>query len=217
MPDNADHKKAKLIDRIVAQANARLHGEPGGVVERFLARYYENVPPFDLLEEGEESLFGAAVAHWKLAARRKRGEPRVRVYTPNLEEHGWRSEHTIIEVVTDDMPFLVDSVTADLNSKELDLILSVHPVYRVIRDGDGNLLDVDRPDGGGDGDGAANESFMHFKIAEQATSRLDTIRDGILAILTQVHFAVQDWSAMRARSRPTRPPARSSSTSRRSG
>ena len=35
----------------------------------------------------------------------------MHVYTPNVEEHGWESRHTVVETVVDDMPFLVDSVS----------------------------------------------------------------------------------------------------------
>jgi len=196
MPNVGDQKKTKLIEKIVAQAHSRLQEEPGGPVERFLLRYYENVPQFDLLEESEESLFGAAVAHWKLAAKRKPSESRVRVYNPNLEEHGWTSEHTIAEIVTDDMPFLVDSITAELNRQELDLLLSVHPVFNVSRDGRGGLKDVGKPESG---EGASNESFMHFKISEQSADRLDDIRAGIESVLIQVRYAVEDWRDMRDR------------------
>ena len=43
------------------------------------------------------------------------GQAKVRVYNPQIEQHGWQSTHTVVEVVTDDMPFLVDSVSMALN------------------------------------------------------------------------------------------------------
>ena len=43
------------------------------------------------------------------------GMPKVRVYNPEFEQHGWRTGHTVVEVVTDDMPFLVDSTTMELS------------------------------------------------------------------------------------------------------
>ena len=74
------------------------------------ASIYANVAPDDLTDRSDVDVYGAAVAHWNLAQVRRRGELKVHVYTPTLEEHGWESEHTVVETVVDDMPFLVDSI-----------------------------------------------------------------------------------------------------------
>ena len=52
----------------------------------------------------------------------------MRVFNPTIEEHGWQSTHTIVEIVNDDMPFLVDSVTMEVNRHGLTLHLIVHPI-----------------------------------------------------------------------------------------
>jgi glutamate dehydrogenase len=72
--------------------------------------YYAHAAPDDLSDRSAVDLYGAAVAHWNLARIRRAGELKVHVYTPNVEEHGWESRHTVVETVVDDMPFLVDSV-----------------------------------------------------------------------------------------------------------
>ena len=52
------------------------------------------------------------MSQYRLAARRPQGTAAVQVTTPTVDEHGWSAAgHTVVEVVTDDMPFLVDSVT----------------------------------------------------------------------------------------------------------
>ena len=58
----------------------------------------------------------------------------MRVYTPNFEEDGWQSPHTAIAVVTDDMPFLVDSLSMELNRQGLRVHLLLHPVITVRRE-----------------------------------------------------------------------------------
>ena len=60
--------------------------------------------------------------------------PRVRAFNPTLEEHGWQSTHTIVEIVNDDMPFLVDSVAMEANRHGLTLHLIIHPILPVERD-----------------------------------------------------------------------------------
>ncbi len=54
----------------------------------------------------------------------------MRVFNPRLDENGWESAHTVVEIVGDDMPFLVDSVTMEINRQGLTLHLIIHPVMR---------------------------------------------------------------------------------------
>src|SRR4030095_10611592 len=97
---------------------------------------------------------------WPVARRRQPGEVKVRVYSPRFEEHGWRSKHSIVEIVTDDMPFLVDSVAMELNRNGLVIHLPIHPVIAVRRDEAGGLVDVLPPDA----EGGIRESYLHFEV-----------------------------------------------------
>src|SRR5215211_6365157 len=106
-----DDTKAELLEAAVARVHERIDGGQAAPVERFLRAYYEHVAPEDLLDRSDLDLYGAALAHWKLARGRRPGELKIHVYTPNVEEHGWESSHTVVETVIDDMPFLVDSVS----------------------------------------------------------------------------------------------------------
>ena len=73
------------------------------------------------------------------------GTPKVRVYNPRFEEHGWQSTHTAVEIVTDDMPFLIDSVSMELNRRGCGVHLIIHPVLSVRRDADGQLVEILTP------------------------------------------------------------------------
>jgi glutamate dehydrogenase len=74
------------------------------------------------------------------------GTPKLRVYNPRTEEHGWSSPHTVIEIVNDDMPFLVDSVTMEVNRQGYTLHLINHPIFATQRDNEGQLQSL-RPPG----------------------------------------------------------------------
>ena len=71
--------------------------------------YYANVDPEDIATRDPASLAAAALSHLQFA-RQRRGRALVRVFNPTLREHGYSSPHTVIEMVNDDMPFLVDSI-----------------------------------------------------------------------------------------------------------
>jgi len=110
MLDATEKDKSQLIARVVRAAKSRLSATNAKTVGKFIRSYYENVPPSDLADTTPESLFGAALAHWKQASVRKSGKALLRVYNPSMKADGWDCDHTVIEIVNDDMPFLVDSI-----------------------------------------------------------------------------------------------------------
>ena len=100
------------IDRVAERVREHLGEERAPVVERFVRQLYARVPPDDLAGQSTDNLYGAALALWGFARERTPGSARIRVYNPRVDGHGWSSPHTVVEIVNDDMPFLVDSVTA---------------------------------------------------------------------------------------------------------
>src|SRR5581483_7312892 len=103
-----------LLDRAAAYVRARRSGPHAASAERFVRAYWDRVPAEDLVGRDPVDLAGAALAHLHLAERRLPGTATVRVYTPSFDDHGWASTHSVVEVVVDDMPFLLDSVSMEL-------------------------------------------------------------------------------------------------------
>ena len=97
--------------------------------------YYAEVDPEELAARTAKDLAGAAAAHLEFGAEFSGGSAKVRVYNPTPAQHGWHSTHTVIEIVNDDMPFLVDSVTMEVNRQGLTLHLVIHPVLRSLPTG----------------------------------------------------------------------------------
>ena len=193
-----DEAKARLIEKVVEHARSKLPAEQAERIESLMRLLYGAVAAEDLLERSVPDLYGAAVALWSFGARRTPGESKVRVYTPRLEEHGWQSTHTVVEIVHDDMPFLVDSVSMELTRLGSGVHLIIHPVLRVRRDGDGALLEV-LPHDAPVSDGSL-ESFIHVEVGRETDpAELERIRDGLEGVLGDVRAAVEDWRAMRGR------------------
>jgi glutamate dehydrogenase len=191
-----DRARDEVIDKVVAHAREQLRADDKGV-EAFLRQYFAWVAPDDLLERSVIDLCGAALAHYELARHRVPGEAIVRVYTPSFEQDGWQSPHTAVAVVTDDMPFLVDSVTMELNRRGMRVHLSLHPVITVRRTDEGRLVDVLPPDSlGPEG---LREAYIHIEVDRQAETTHDGLRNDLLRVLDDVRRAVTDWAAMRGR------------------
>lgn len=197
MPRADDPFRSKLLQQVEDCARWRLGEDAVGSIIPFLQAYWARVPLDDIEGRPPDTLFGAAFAHWRLAEHRSATTPMVRVYNPQLEAHGWRSEYTVVEVVTDDMPFLVDSLTAELNRRELAVHLVVHPILRVRRDASGRLLGMAPADD--PSEDVWRESFMHVEVTHRPASALLEMEDGIRNVLDDVRAAYSDWFAMRAR------------------
>ena len=128
------------------------------------------------------------------------GTAKVRVFTPSTEQDGWSaSGHTVVEVVVNDMPFLVDSVTAEITRHGHDIYLVVHPQVVVRRDVVGDLhevCDATLPqEMAGE---AAFESWMHIEIDRQPGKLTsEELTADLQRVLRDVREAVEDWPKMR--------------------
>src|ERR671914_905013 len=141
--------ESALIEPVCARVRERLGEDEAPQAEEFVRQYSRRVPPEDLAELDPLDLYGAALAHLSFARHRDPGAASVRVYNPDFEQHGWQSPHTVVELVTDDMPFLVDSTTMGLSGQDAGIHLLIHPVIRVRRNAHGELpavLTADAPD-----------------------------------------------------------------------
>ncbi|HEX3688529.1 MAG TPA: NAD-glutamate dehydrogenase [Solirubrobacteraceae bacterium] len=187
-----------LIESLGQTVGRQLAEESPESYREFVRQYYHWVPAKDLADRDQADLCGAVIAHWRTARQRARGEAKVNVYNPERERDGWTSPYTVVEVVSDDMPFIVDSVTMELSRQGANIELIVHPVMRVIRDGGGELTQVLEP--GGVAFGFFTESVIHAEVAyESDPERLSVLRAGVELVLEEVRAAVEDWAEMRAK------------------
>ncbi|MFZ0977479.1 MAG: NAD-glutamate dehydrogenase domain-containing protein, partial [Solirubrobacteraceae bacterium] len=191
--------ESELIDTVCERVRERLPADQVAPCESFVRQYYQWVPAEDLADRNPLDLYGAAVAHYNLAQQRAAGESKVRVYNPDFEQHGWQSPHTLIEIVTEDMPFIVDSVTMQLGRLGYGIDLVIHPVMTVRRDAEGHLTEVLEHDAPAPED-VIRESVVHVEVGrEHDRALLDQLRTTIERVLADVRAAVEDWQQMRSR------------------
>ena len=197
MVSTIDAERLALVERVAGLAAAYVSaGEPPGLPD-FIRRYFADAAVDDLTARRVEDLAGMARSHWRLAAVRAPQTPVVRIANPSASLDGWQSAHTVLEVVTDDMPFLVDSLTMELDRHGLGLQLAVHPILRVRRDEAGHLVGLAADsDAGPD---VVVESFLHIEVDRCADLlQLESIRDDITRVLSDVRNATGDWVKMLA-------------------
>ncbi|MEV7525511.1 NAD-glutamate dehydrogenase [Streptomyces sp. NPDC091371] len=216
MQTKLDEAKAELLARAARVAENSPAGgllptgsEQGERPDRdtvlsYLQRYYLHTAPEDLSDRDPVDVFGAALSHYRIAENRPQGTANVRVQTPTVEENGWTSSHSVVEVVTDDMPFLVDSVTNELSRQGRGIHVVIHPQVVVRRDVTGKLIEILGPDCDAHGPRTARphdslvESWIHVEI-DRETDRADLkqITVDLLRVLSDVRESVEDWEKMR--------------------
>jgi glutamate dehydrogenase len=217
MQTKLDEAKAELLERAARVAeNSPAGGHlPTGTTDddtsrtpdtpdsetvlAFLQRYYLHTAPEDLADRDPVDIYGAALSHFRLGETRPQGTANVRVHTPTVEENGWTCTHSVVEVVTDDMPFLVDSVTNELTRQGRGIHVVIHPQVVVRRDLTGKLIEILTVPSAGDlPHDAHTESWIHVEI-DRETDRgdLKQITADLLRVLSDVREAVEDWEKMR--------------------
>ena len=186
----SEHENAARA--VIEQAGAALGMRRSDIPPAFVAQLYARAVADDVLCYAAADLAELAARAFDFVKDRPPGAPKIRCETVALKESGERKSVSVIEIVNDDMPFLVDSVMGEIADRRLDVRLVAHPVFGVRRDG-GKLVAL----GAADAAASARESFIHIHLEpiEDEAARADIVR-ALEGVLGEVRLAVQDWRAM---------------------
>ena len=189
-PEGSDRESGVAL---IAAAAKLLAKRKSGVPNGFVAKLFELTAPEDLRHCGAPELADVAEQSWSFLAERQPSAPKIR-FEPLPGARGV----CVLEIVNDDMPFLVDSVVGELTSRGFEIRLFVHPVFLVRRDAAGRLVEFEATSAAD----ARRESFIHFHVEgiDDAAERTEVVRT-LEDILGEVRISVQDWQLMRARVR----------------
>ncbi len=196
-----EESRSEIIERLVKHVIDKLPRDEAPLVRNFIQLYYLSVSAEDLNSRSVLDLYGAVVSHWNFISVRQPGEIKIRVYNPNLEQHGWQSTHTVIEIGFDDMPFLVDSVAMELNRMELNIHIIIHMGnINLRRDEHGKVIevaeDIKKPGPW------ITEAAIYIEIDRQSDPEvLDEIANRLRLVLRDVQIVVNDWPKMQVEAR----------------
>jgi glutamate dehydrogenase len=187
----------RIVAAVVAAAARLPKSRRGPDYKHFLETYYGNVDAEDISARDPAALAGAALSHLEFA-RKRRGRALVRVFNPTLREHGYTSPHTVIELVNDDMPFLVDSIGLALTRRSLTMHFLAHPIFAVSRDAAGSLRTIEERAAAA-GKHRRLESFQHAEVDRIVDpALLESLSEDIERSMRDVRVACADWAKMRA-------------------
>ena len=185
---------ASLLDLIGERTSAERAPAVRAFAEAFLRRLAADGDGDGLVPE---ALCGEIVGLFEFASARGEQPIAVRAFTPTVEEHGYETPGSVVETNTEDWPFLVDSVSAELRARGLRIQRVLHPIVGIERDADGGIGAVLHPR-----EASRRESVMHFDLDRRLTGEeLEELAEALRGVLEDVRRAVKDFPAMADRSR----------------
>lgn len=187
---------APLTERLQTLAASRRPDDEA--LPGFLQAYYRELPDFDVDDRADADLYAAAVRHWALGLMRSSGDVAVAVFSPDRDRDGWHSDRSFVMIVSDDAPFLVDTIRIVLEQHDVTTHLLVHPMLHVCRDDAGRIVSI--------GDAASDdqcpiEAWTQVEIDRCDTVDADKLREDLETAMVQAHRVVGDFGPMRERMR----------------
>ncbi len=186
LPDT-DHVSLQPILRALAR---RVPRSEAALATRFAEACYRRMSADELPLHDADTWAALALGMLGAAMKRKPGQVLLRLFNPERGRDGCDGAHTVLQIVNDDMPFLVDSVTMALTDAGIGVHVLGHPVITLRRDRAGVLQSV--------GEGSA-ESFMHVELDRQTPAAMRALEARLHGVLADTRAANADWPAMRAR------------------
>ncbi|KXS37657.1 MAG: glutamate dehydrogenase [Halomonadaceae bacterium T82-2] len=187
--------KQEFLAALREQLAKRLPQDKVKAVAAFAEDFYASAPLEDLVERHLDDTYGATLTTWHFIQHFDPRSPKVHVYNPDFEEHGWQSSHTLIEVLHQDMPFLVDSVRIELNRRGITVHAIHNAVLAVERDSHHDLKRItgtrakDAP--------GSRESIMVIEIDRHSDPEvLAELETSLHDVLGDVRTAVEDFEPM---------------------
>jgi glutamate dehydrogenase len=204
MLSRLDDAKQQLLDKAAATASGRRGITDAEKTRQLLELYYRHAAPEDIVGRSPVDIYGAVLSHYRLASHRPQGRSTIRAFTPTVDDNEWAAAgHSVIEIVTDDMPFLVDSVTIALQQRDRSIHVVIHPQLLVRRDVTGELLEVCDPEDQPEDDAElVRESWMHVEINRESDQPdLEELELALRETLRDVREVVEDWQKMNGQAR----------------
>ncbi len=178
----------KYLDAILA---AGKRAGKNAAFDSFTRLFFDGAPEEYLSSRKPERLHDAARDLWSFIELRK-GEKKfsVKVYNPE-----WESDRTAVLIQVDDMPFLIDSISAELNVSSYRVYQLIHPIMQISRNKEGRAVKVEASGAGSDN----LESIILFQINYIATAEeRKALEQRMSYVLEAVSYAVRDWKPMLA-------------------
>ena len=185
-----------ILKNVAKLIQQKVPSDTSPLVEQFSELLYRNISTLDLAHRNDSDMYGATLSLWNTLNDHRDMTPVIKVFNPQVSKHGWKSSHTIIEIIVKDMSFLVDSLRIALNRLGLSPHLMLNCPVKVVRDKDHLVTQLSA---------AADESLESSSVetvffieidrqTEQAV--LDKLSRELQTVISDISLTVNDWQPM---------------------
>ena len=185
-----------ILSNVAQLIQQKVNDKTAPLVEQFAHLLYGNLSSLDLDHRNESDMYGAVLSLWSSLNEHKDDAPVIHVFNPSVSRNGWKSSHTIIEVIIQDMPFLVDSIRIALNRLGVSPHLMLNAPLKIIRDKKHEVTEL-APIIDNSIKASSEETVFLIEIDRQSSQdELDAIKTALLSVVEDIRLTVSDWNPM---------------------
>ena len=185
-----------ILSNVAQLIEQKVNDKTAPLVEQFANLLYGNLSSLDLDHRNESDMYGAVLSLWSSLNEHKDDAPVIHVFNPSVSRNGWKSSHTIIEVIIQDMPFLVDSIRIALNRLGVSPHLMLNAPLKITRDKKHEVIEL-APIIDNSIKASSEETVFLIEIDRQSSQdELDAIKTALLSVVEDIRLTVSDWNPM---------------------
>ena len=196
--DDVQNKKHELLNAILDVLTGSNQAGERRDLQQFMNSFYNEQPYENFIKRTVLTHARVLADLWQFYQQRSFGQPKIHVYVwrPEIQDHV--SERLVIDIINDDMSFLVDSLTALLKRYGLVSKVLLHPIMYTRRDHNGHFIGFEaRQDQPHDLNHVRYESFIHCEIVETIDHNIVIeLTNELQEILDEIRLANRDWQSM---------------------
>lgn len=188
-----------ILKNVAQLIQQKVPKDMADLVEQFSGLLYSNISTLDLAHRNDSDMYGATLSLWNSLNAHQDDEPVIKVFNPQVSKHGWKSSHTIIEIIVKDMPFLVDSLRIALGRLGLSPHLMLNCPIRIIRDKNNQITELSAS-ADKKFKSTSVETVFFVEIDRQSEQKvLDEVKEELSSVLSDISLTVNDWQPMKQR------------------
>ncbi|WP_371189241.1 NAD-glutamate dehydrogenase [Thalassotalea maritima] len=190
-----DNHSSVLFTNVNKLIREKVPAATAGLLEQFTTLFYKNLSTDDLAGRNDSDVYGATLSLWKALNTRQDDQAFIRVLNPEVSKHGWKSSHTVIEIILKDSPFLVDSTRIALNRLGLSPHLIVNCPLNIVRDYNGQVSAI--ADSSQSLADSTTETVFFVEIDRLSSQKqIDELTAELTSVYQDVRLTVDDWQPL---------------------
>ncbi|MDX1657378.1 MAG: NAD-glutamate dehydrogenase [Nitriliruptorales bacterium] len=192
-----DEEESTSHDQIVAQVAEDAPDGREQVVAAFAKVTLRRIPEAQLEKADPAAAAGQLLSAFRFIDRCEPDELALRVFTPEIAIDGWSTPGTVIELITEDRPFLLSTVTEELEHRDLTVVRNLHPILGVDRGPDGRITELVAAR-----EARRREAFLHLELdITLDADQVEDLRETLDRHLQDLVAATDDFELMQERIR----------------